>query len=368
MEMNLHMKKIGFVIIGLLMCAVTVSLVSMEDLRQIVAVGNFGCGSNVTGTASIITGYNQISKIRKGDIVVAPSTTSSWDDALRFSAGIITEESGKKCHAALLGKKLGIPVIVGVSDATKKIVDGSFITLDCTKKTIYTANNNCAHKMIEVRNAVLHDDSSNHKIHHHSYVALSGNDILMHVQDAKNGCADFIALSKERFLCDFPVIKKWIMGEMASKLSWGYSTPRWLAKSAGKINDYTYDAIPFKFFDDFKKGYKIRIEKELDHFIERLQEEDIDYIQSLKDDFRKYKLGDEKDINDNDMAKFCHARAIDTITLNDDHRVLLKEKPSEVNKCIEEGIVKKDEWKFRIFLNFVGNWYLKEELKQAKAS
>lgn len=94
----------------------------------------------VTGPARIIISSSQLGTVCKGDIVVASMTDASWEAALCLAAGIITDKGGSRLHAALFGKKMGIPVIVGAGNATKTISDGQMVTIDCSKNSYYTEN------------------------------------------------------------------------------------------------------------------------------------------------------------------------------------------------------------------------------------
>lgn len=58
-------------------------------------------------------------------------------DAIKKCAGIITEEGGLTSHAAVVGLSLGIPVIVGVNEATSVIRHGQEITMDAETGVIY---------------------------------------------------------------------------------------------------------------------------------------------------------------------------------------------------------------------------------------
>src|SRR5439155_3700991 len=110
----------------------------MEMSRIELLSGGTSVGSGIVqGRACVVAGLSELTKICKGDIVIASTTNESWNKALKKSAGIITEDGGNNSHAALLGKKLGIPVIVGVSNATKRIIDGSSISFDCAHTIVY---------------------------------------------------------------------------------------------------------------------------------------------------------------------------------------------------------------------------------------
>ena len=109
-----------------------------EDQENILVQGRSSFGSkSVTGRACIVTTRKQLNKVRSGDIVIAPAINSLWYAGLHVAGGIITEKTDGSGHAIALGKKLGIPVIAGATDATKQIVDGQTITCDPITRNIY---------------------------------------------------------------------------------------------------------------------------------------------------------------------------------------------------------------------------------------
>lgn len=105
---------------------------------NIIVEGGASYGSNpVTGKACVVMKRKQLKKVRKGDIVIAPEINSLWYGGLSAAGGIIIEKGDTSSHALALGKKLGIPVIVGATGATKKIIDGQIITCDPIARNVY---------------------------------------------------------------------------------------------------------------------------------------------------------------------------------------------------------------------------------------
>jgi pyruvate kinase len=80
----------------------------------------------------------QAGNFNAGEILVAPSTNADFVDAIRKAAGIITEEESLTSHAAVIGLRLGVPVIVGVKNATRIIRDGAIVTLDTQRGLVYS--------------------------------------------------------------------------------------------------------------------------------------------------------------------------------------------------------------------------------------
>ncbi|MBI1850138.1 MAG: phosphoenolpyruvate--protein phosphotransferase [Planctomycetes bacterium] len=51
--------------------------------------------------------------------------------------GVVTEKGGRTSHAAIMARSLGIPMVINVSEVTKKIKDGTFVLFDGSVGTVY---------------------------------------------------------------------------------------------------------------------------------------------------------------------------------------------------------------------------------------
>ncbi|MBD2530656.1 pyruvate kinase [Nostoc flagelliforme FACHB-838] len=113
-------------------------LIKVEVVTAILGHGiGLGQGS-VSGRARVANTGMDVSNFNHGDILVAPRTSADFVEAIRKAAGIITEEESLTSHAAVIGLRLGVPVIVGVKQATQAIRDGAIITLDLQRGLIYS--------------------------------------------------------------------------------------------------------------------------------------------------------------------------------------------------------------------------------------
>lgn len=83
------------------------------------------------------TAEEALNKMVEGGILVTYSTDADMVKALEKAAAIITEEGGLTSHAAVVGLSLGIPVVVGVQNATSILKDGQEITVDAGFGAIY---------------------------------------------------------------------------------------------------------------------------------------------------------------------------------------------------------------------------------------
>jgi pyruvate kinase len=81
-----------------------------------------------------------VDDVAKGDILVATQTNADYIEAIKNAGGIIVEEEGFTSHAAVVGLRLGVPVLLGVKGCTKNIADGIIITLDSQRGVVYSGN------------------------------------------------------------------------------------------------------------------------------------------------------------------------------------------------------------------------------------
>ena len=109
-------------------------LIKVDVVKTVVAQGlGLGKGQVVMAPARIIGSSQESNTLVAGEILVAQSTDASYVEAIKQAAGVITEEEGATSHAAVIGTRLGVPVLVGVKDATQLIRNGAIVTLDVGK-------------------------------------------------------------------------------------------------------------------------------------------------------------------------------------------------------------------------------------------
>jgi pyruvate,water dikinase len=90
----------------------------------------------IHGKVSIINSFQDMHLINKGDILVTHMTDPRWEPIMKIASGIITNLGGRTCHAAIIARELGIPAIVGCTDATEKLLQNQKITLACCQGDI----------------------------------------------------------------------------------------------------------------------------------------------------------------------------------------------------------------------------------------
>ncbi|MDN4592822.1 phosphoenolpyruvate synthase [Polycladomyces subterraneus] len=68
--------------------------------------------------------------LNEGEILVAPHTDPGWTPLFQSAKALVTEVGGLMTHGSVVAREYGIPAVVGVDDATKKIKDGQMIRVD----------------------------------------------------------------------------------------------------------------------------------------------------------------------------------------------------------------------------------------------
>ncbi len=89
------------------------------------------------GKVQIVRGLDDLGKVKKGDVLVARMTTPDYVPAMERASAIVTDSGGSTCHAAIVGREMGLPVVVGTEVGTKKLKQGMFVTVDASKGRVY---------------------------------------------------------------------------------------------------------------------------------------------------------------------------------------------------------------------------------------
>jgi len=108
-----------------------------EGERTVITKGLGASPGMAAGTVKIIKDTDELDKVQEGDILVTVMTTPDMVPAMKRANGIITDEGGVTCHAAIVSRELGIPCVVGTGDATSILPENSQVTLDGNKGMVW---------------------------------------------------------------------------------------------------------------------------------------------------------------------------------------------------------------------------------------
>ncbi|WP_394295909.1 phosphoenolpyruvate synthase [Methanothermobacter thermautotrophicus] len=105
--------------------------------REILVKGLGASPGLASGRVKIIREIHELDKIQIGDILVTVMTTPDMVPAMKRASGIITDEGGVTCHAAIVSRELGIPCVVGTGNATEVLKENQVVSIDGNRGLVY---------------------------------------------------------------------------------------------------------------------------------------------------------------------------------------------------------------------------------------
>ena len=93
--------------------------------------------TSATGKACVCRTLEEVrTKFKPGMVLVVPSTSNEMLSYVRDAAALVVEEPGLNSHAAIAGKALLKPTVVGAAGATSHIRDGLMVAVDCAHGSV----------------------------------------------------------------------------------------------------------------------------------------------------------------------------------------------------------------------------------------
>jgi pyruvate,water dikinase len=82
------------------------------------------------GPARIVPTLADSHRLRPGDILVTSVTQPPWTPLFAFARAVVTEVGGVLGHTAIVAREYGIPAVLAVPDAMRRLPDGALIEVD----------------------------------------------------------------------------------------------------------------------------------------------------------------------------------------------------------------------------------------------
>jgi pyruvate,water dikinase len=103
---------------------------SIRSEREDELKGNGASPGVARGTARVLMSIHEGARLRPREILVARTTMPPWTPLFAVAGGIVTETGGVLSHPAVTAREYGIPAVLAVAEATRKIKEGQLIEVD----------------------------------------------------------------------------------------------------------------------------------------------------------------------------------------------------------------------------------------------
>ncbi len=124
------MSALGFVISGVLGEADAPG----GDAEMVIGIA--ASAGVFEGPAKLVRNFDELLTIEDGDVLVTPATGESFNSFLHLVGAIVTDHGSFASHAAIMGREMGFPAVVGTVDGTKRIATGDRIRVDGAAGTV----------------------------------------------------------------------------------------------------------------------------------------------------------------------------------------------------------------------------------------
>lgn len=105
----------------------------LQEPGQVLVKGRSVGEAIAQGKARVILDTRKLEHFRAGEVLVTDKTDPDWEPIMKRASGIVTDQGGRVCHAAIIARELGIPAIVGTENSTASLKTGQAVTVSCAE-------------------------------------------------------------------------------------------------------------------------------------------------------------------------------------------------------------------------------------------
>lgn len=98
--------------------------------------GSAGSAGVARGPARVARSLEEAGGLKRGEILIAETLSSSWTPLFAIAAGLVTDTGGILSHAAVVAREYGLPAVLGTNDATSLLRDGDLVEVDGDRGTV----------------------------------------------------------------------------------------------------------------------------------------------------------------------------------------------------------------------------------------
>lgn len=124
------MAALGFYIEGIMGDVET----PVGDSDLVIGIG--GSQGVIQGPVRIVRNFDDLFELQEGEVLVTSATGESFNAFLHLVSAIVTDHGSFASHAAIMGREMGVPAVVGTVDATSRIPNGAQVRVDGKAGTV----------------------------------------------------------------------------------------------------------------------------------------------------------------------------------------------------------------------------------------
>ena len=115
-----------------------------------VVIGVAASPGEVEGRARIVRNFDELFELEEGEVLVTPATGESFNAFLHLVTAIVTDHGSFASHAAIMGREMGVPAVVGTVDATSRIPNGAHVRVDGKAGTVVVLSTDLSETTIDL--------------------------------------------------------------------------------------------------------------------------------------------------------------------------------------------------------------------------
>ena len=95
-----------------------------------------GSAGSYAGRVRVVNDLHQADALEPGEVLVAPLTDAAWTPLFLVAGAVVVNMGSLNSHAVVVSRELGIPCVLSVTDATRRLADGSQVTVNGSDGTV----------------------------------------------------------------------------------------------------------------------------------------------------------------------------------------------------------------------------------------
>jgi len=85
------------------------------------------------GKVKVIKDTSEFANFKKGDVLVADTTNPDWEPIMKKASAVVTNRGSRTCHAAIVAREIGVPAVVGCTNATDVLQNNVSVSVSCVQ-------------------------------------------------------------------------------------------------------------------------------------------------------------------------------------------------------------------------------------------